>query len=257
MSLQEAFTVTVRLRARKQIASDAETFRSHVKRLLATADSQASSLGYDREYIKLAVYAFIALLDESVMNSGQPMFSAWHSQPLQQQVFGNLLAGETFFNHLRDLLARQDSEDLADVLEVYQLCMVLGFRGRYADGGGGELEAFKAAVQDKITRIRGSAPPISASWALPEGESVEQKADRLLKPLAVAFGAACLLALLAWIGFSLSLGSQVSDLDNAADSLTTVTGAIAWLVGTRFGRGEEAGAAAGEAPSSEGTWRCG
>src|SRR5690606_10520389 len=131
LALQEPFTVAIRLRANRQVAADADSFRAHIKQLLGAADRAARRLGYDGGDVRLAVYAFIAFLDESVLNSNQPMFAAWPRQPLQEEIFGEHMAGENFFRYLDDLLARQDSEDLADLLEVYQLCMLLGFRGRY------------------------------------------------------------------------------------------------------------------------------
>lgn len=219
LSLQEAFTVTVRLRADRQIASDATSFRNHIKQLLAAADRKARGAGYDPQYVKLAVYAFIAFLDESVLSSRNPVFAEWHRRPLQEEIFGDMLAGEAFFENLRDLLARQDSEDLADLLEVYQLCMLLGFAGRFAAGDGGELRALVATVSDKIMRIRGGAEPISASWALPEGEQVQVTRDPWVKPMRIVAGAALGLTLLLWVGCSLSLNGKVRDIESAAESV--------------------------------------
>ena len=135
IAFQEVFTVAIRVRAKRQMAADAESFRTHVKQLLAVADREARQAGYEAEYVKLAVYAYIALLDESVLNSNQPMFASWPRQSLQEEVFGDHIAGENFFVHLQDLMARQDSQDLADILEVFLLCLLLGFRGRYAVQG--------------------------------------------------------------------------------------------------------------------------
>jgi type VI secretion system protein ImpK len=97
LALQEAFTVAVRLRAGRQVAADATSFRAHIKQLLGAADQRARAAGYDGDTVKLAVYAFIALLDESVLTSGQPMFAEWARQPLQEEVFGEHMAGENFF----------------------------------------------------------------------------------------------------------------------------------------------------------------
>src|SRR5690606_3296362 len=81
LALQEPFTVAIRLRANRQVAADADSFRAHIKQLLNAADREARRLGYDGEYVRLAVYAYIAFLDESVLNSEQPMFAAWPRQP--------------------------------------------------------------------------------------------------------------------------------------------------------------------------------
>src|SRR5690606_10764921 len=112
------------------------------------------------------------------LNSGQPMFAAWPRQPLQEEIFGDHMAGETFFTRLDELLALGDSEDLADLLEVYQLCMLLGFRGRYGAAEDGGLRSRMIAVQEKIDRIRGGAGPLAPAAALPTDDVIPVARDR-------------------------------------------------------------------------------
>ena len=59
--------------------------------------------------------------------------------PLQQQRYGHDIAGEVFFQNLQKILTRSETYELADLLEVYYLCLLLGFAGRYSIGGRGEL----------------------------------------------------------------------------------------------------------------------
>ena len=40
-----------------------------------------------------------------------------------------------FFNCIDRLMAKEDSPQSADVLEIYALCLLLGFRGRYSMSG--------------------------------------------------------------------------------------------------------------------------
>ena len=133
----------------------------------------------------LALYAAVAFLDESVLNSAQPMFASWPSRPLQEEIFGGHMGGEIFFQHLRQLLAAQDSEDLADVLEVFQLCLLMGFQGRYSTTDRGELRGLSTAAGEKIHRIRGSFGELSPAWALPTGETVPRARDPWLPFLLV------------------------------------------------------------------------
>ena len=121
LALQEVLTATVRLRANRQVAADAESFRRHIKHVLAASEESARRAGYAGEDVKLALFAVVAFLDESVLNSAQPMFADWPRKPLQEEIFGGHMGGESFFRHLHQLLARQDADDLADVLEVFQL----------------------------------------------------------------------------------------------------------------------------------------
>lgn len=222
LTLQEAFTAAVRLRSERQVADDADAFRAHMKQQLQTAHETARQAGYDSETVKLAMYAFVAFLDESVLNSRQQMFEDWPRKPLQEEVFGDHMGGETFFHNVRDLLARGDSEDLADALEVHQLCLLLGFEGRYVRGDKRQLRDLTEKVSDRILRIRGgwgTSPP----WA-PPAERIPETKDKWLPRLAYLAAGAAGLALLLFLLFKWSLHSGVGDLEM---ELIRLTGSLA------------------------------
>jgi len=211
LALQEAFTVAARLRSSRQAAPDAASFRQRVKQLLTVADEQARRGGYSPDHVRLAVFAFIAFLDESVLNSGLPIFSEWPRQPLQEEVFGEHMAGEVFFGHLQELLGRQDSPDLADVLEVYLLCMLLGFKGKYSAAGQGNLHALVSACQEKIVRIRGGRRELSPAWR-PPTEEIQAPRDPWVRRLAWAAAAITALALVLFIVYKLALHGGITDI---------------------------------------------
>jgi type VI secretion system protein ImpK len=208
LALQEVLTATVRLRGNRPVATDATSFRNHVKQLLSTAEREARRMGYSPDDIALALYAVVTFLDESVLNSSQPMFSDWPSRPLQEEIFGGHMGGEIFFQHLKQLLTRQDSEDLADLLEVFLLCLMLGFRGRYS-GSDHEVHSLRSAIQEKLGRIRGSFGELSPSWELPGRERTPRSRDRWLPWLSVAAVLAVLAAagLYLWFRTTLDAGA--------------------------------------------------
>lgn len=216
--LQEAFTVGVRLRTNRQVASDPRAFRAHIKQLLIAADREARTFGYDEESVRLAVYACVAFLDESLLTASQPMFSEWSRQPLQEEIFGDHVAGENFFRHLAELLARQDSTDLADLIEVYQLCLLLGFRGKYAANPAG-IQSIVSMAHDKIRRIRGGVPPIAPTSALPLDEHVPAGRDPWIRRLTIAAAVALGLALASHLAFRFLLGSGLDELRALSASL--------------------------------------
>jgi type VI secretion system protein ImpK len=193
LALQEPLVTTVRLRANRQAAADAASFREHIKQLLTRAHDEARRAGYGGEDVKLAIYAVVVFLDESVLNSRHPAFAEWPRRPLQEELFGGHMGGETFFQNLHTLLARQDTDDLADLLEVHQLCLLLGFEGRYGAGGRDELRAWRTAVADKIARVRGRPGPLSPAWAPPNDEVIPIPTDPWVRPL--AYGAIAMVAL--------------------------------------------------------------
>jgi type VI secretion system protein ImpK len=193
LALQEILTATVRLRSNRQVAADAESFRAHVKQLLSAAEREARRSGYGSDDVATALYAVVVFLDESVLNSTQPMFAGWPSRPLQEELFGGHMGGEHFFQHLKQLLARGDADDVADLLEVFQLCLLLGFQGRYGAGERGELRGLQGAIADKIQRIRGPLGELAPGWAAPRRETARTARDSWLLGLGVA-AVACVLS---------------------------------------------------------------
>jgi type VI secretion system protein ImpK len=168
--------------------------------------------GYDGNDIRLAIYAVTVFIDESVLNSQLPIFADWPRQPLQEEIFGGHTGGEVFFENLRQLLYRGDAEDLADVLEVHQLCMLLGFKGRYSMADPGELGAVIRTVADKINRIRGAGEGLAPSWAVPANETIPVARDPWIRPLLIGTAGAAVVAFVLWVVMQLVLHSGLSDL---------------------------------------------
>ncbi|HEY2377824.1 MAG TPA: DotU family type IV/VI secretion system protein [Gemmatimonadaceae bacterium] len=211
LSLQEPFTTIARLRANRQVAADGESFRARIKQVLAGAEQEARQAGYAADDIRLGLFAVIAFLDETVLNSGQAMFADWPRRPLQQEVFGVHMAGELFFQYLQQLLGRQDSEDLADVLEVYELCLLLGYKGRYSASQGSELQVLAGQLSEKIDRVHGGVGELSPEWR-PSSTEIGQPRDVWVPRLIATAAAAGVLALVLYVGFAISLHSGKSDL---------------------------------------------
>ncbi len=209
---QEMFTAIVRLRSNRQAVASAESLRAQVRGALKKAEQDATSRGYTGEDIRLATFAVVAFLDESILNSRNPVFADWPRKPLQEELFGGHVAGEIFFQNLDRLLGRKDSDDLADLLEVYNLCLLLGYRGRYTLSGPEALRSIIDLVAEKIRRIRGPSQALSPAWA-PSGQPVRvNRSDPWIRRLQFGAAACLLLALVLFVGFKISLGSGASDL---------------------------------------------
>lgn len=214
--LQEVLTAVVRYRANRQPVTDAESFRHHIREALKAAAQQARNVaGYSSDDVKYAIFAVVAFLDESILNSRNPVFADWPRKPLQEEMFGHHIAGEVFFQNLDQLLGRDDSSALADVLEVYYLCMLLGFAGRYVAGNRGELKVMMDRTADRIRRIRGKLPDLSPSWMLPpEGPRVYR--DVWVKRLTIGAIACFVVMVLLFFTFKVVLSSGAGDLRTIA-----------------------------------------
>jgi type VI secretion system protein ImpK len=205
--VQELLTAIVRLRSNRQGPTDAESFRTHLKQLISRADQEARQAGYSQGDVRYALYAVVAFVDESILNSAQPMFRDWPRRPLQDELFGGHVGGEAFFQYLQQLMTRDPSPDLADVLEVYLLCLLLGFQGRYSAANRDELGLWTSRLRDLLTRTRGGTPPMAPDWAIPSGEVVAQTRDPWLRRLLVAGGGTLGVALVLYVLYFIVLRS--------------------------------------------------
>jgi type VI secretion system protein ImpK len=213
---QELITVGERLRTGRQQVSDSHTFRQQLLGAIEQSGEAGRKAGYPQEDVELATFAVIAFLDESILNLRSPVFSDWPKQPLQELRYGHHIAGEIFFKNLANLMGRNDSHELADLLEVYYLCLLLGFAGRYSLGGKGDLYAIVQQTGDKIQRIRKTAPELSPDWILPNDNIVRDTSDPWVKRLLWGAGGSLLLTLILFGVFKVLLNSGVSTLAELA-----------------------------------------
>lgn len=219
LAFQELLTAIVRVRFGRQAVQNAEAFRAHVKESLRVAAQDANARGYSQEDIQLALYAIVAFVDESVMNCRQPVFADWSRLPLQEELFGGHVAGESFFNNLQQVLARTDFTQAADLLELFYLCLLLGYKGRYAVSGSGDLRGIMETVREKIQRIRGGSGGLSPHWMLQPEAVRGLQSDPWVKRL-FWIAVACLgLVVLLFGGFKLDLISGASALHALAAQL--------------------------------------
>ena len=216
LSFQEIFTAIVRLRFNRQAVSSADSFREHMHNALRTASQEAVQKGYNVDDVKLAAFAVIAFLDESVLASTNAVFSTWSRLPFQEELFGQHMGGEAFFQYVQQLLARRDSAETADVLEVFHLGLLLGYRGRYGMGSSGELHGVMDSIRDKIHRIRGSNAPLSPQWAIPAEAAPPRRSDPWVSRMVMAAVATAAITLVAYAAFLFGLISGASTLHGIA-----------------------------------------
>lgn len=212
--LQELFTATARLRGDRQPVPDAAAFRSQLMELVRRADQDAQSAGYTTADARLAIFAAVALLDESALNARQPALADWARRPLQEELFGGHMGGEWFFQHVEQLLARPDSPELADLLEVHHLCLLLGFRGRYGTEDRGALHAIASRLGERVSRMRGAPGDLVPTWR-PPNDAVAGR-DPWIGRLVIGLAASVVLAAALWGVAALSLRGSARGIDGLA-----------------------------------------
>jgi type VI secretion system protein ImpK len=189
LALHAPLELAARLRAGRDSSTDAAALRRDVLHALRNAERAALKTGYARSDVRSALYAVIVLLDEVVLQA-RPLFDQWARRPLQEELFGENTGGEGFFDTLDQLLDRTDRADVGDVLEVYHLCLLLGFRGRHVTRQA-ELATIADTIDQRISWMRQQGAPAPPVWALPTDDApppVEDPLARRLQRIALISG---------------------------------------------------------------------
>ena len=213
-ALQEPLTAVVRLRAGRGAVADAVTFRTTILQQLAAAEQEALRAGFSTQDARLALFAVVAFADESILNARLPAFADWARRPLQDELFGGHMGGEWFFQHIDQLLARPDTPELADLLDVHQLCLLLGFHGKFGTGDHGPLHAITGRVAERLARMGRSGMPLAPHWPPPD-DAIEARDPWLPRLTIGALGTAALLVVL-WASYALLLRSGVGRIADMA-----------------------------------------
>jgi type VI secretion system protein ImpK len=138
-----------------------DELRRTIDTLLRQIEQASAGRGYKEEQLQNVKFALAAFVDEAVLAGD--LKEEWEKYPLQLEYFREALAGMKFFDRLDDLLKRVETE--ADVVEIYYLCLLMGFKGKYdvflEDQLPGEINKVTERLR-QAGRLRGGA--LSPHW---------------------------------------------------------------------------------------------
>ncbi|MBL8203490.1 MAG: type IVB secretion system protein IcmH/DotU [Blastocatellia bacterium] len=164
--------LVMRIRA-GQIVPSAE-MRQLVDGRLKDLEARGVQLGFKDTQLQNVKFALAAFVDETVMAGGFAVRNEWERYPLQLQYFQEQFAGVKFFDRLDALLKNAESE--ADVIEVYYLCLLLGFKGKYhiylEDQLPGVLQNVAGQLQ-RVGRLKNTI--LSPHWKLSDQPAPPQE----------------------------------------------------------------------------------
>jgi type VI secretion system protein ImpK len=186
-----------------------DVLQRRVSSLFDQMTRKCQEAGIPDEDANEAKYAIAAFTDEQIFRSAWPGRSQWMGQPLQLVYFNENTAGEGFFTRLASL---QNQPARAHVLEIYYLCLCLGFQGQYAVRGGEGLGPI-------IDQLAGRLGTGNTDVISPHGEPREalrglMRREMPLVGLSIAFFG---LAVVMFIVLKLVLAGNVS---SAAQEMT-------------------------------------
>lgn len=140
------------------IVAPSNELRPTVARLLTEMEENAARLRLSEKQTNTVKFALAAFVDETVLTNDFPLREEWEKYPLQLEYFGEHLAGVTFYERLDGLIRAIETE--ADVVEVYYVCMLVGFKGKY-----------KIYLEDQLKGvIENTAEHLRRAGRLQEGE---------------------------------------------------------------------------------------
>lgn len=119
------FLTTFRRNAGR-IETDANWLRRSLIQLVEDQEGELRAHPELKKTYEKARYPIVALADEVALNTKWRGQEEWEDELLEQHFFGTSIAGEEFFERLKEV--RPEDDQLA---EIYFICLSLGFRGRY------------------------------------------------------------------------------------------------------------------------------
>lgn len=176
---------------------DASEFSARVQQFLGDFERGAKKLNIAAEDVYAAKFAFCAAVDESVLASPFKIRSDWERRPLQLSLFGEQLAGEKFFQYLEECRAQGPAR--LQSLEVFHMCLLLGFQGKYMLEGPEKLAYLTARIGDEIAHMKGKRAAFAPHWPLPDLVAHRLKREVPLWTIGAVFA---LVGILAWLGLN-------------------------------------------------------
>jgi type VI secretion system protein ImpK len=181
-------------------------FLDTVTAYLGDFDREARQLRAQGEDIDAAKYAYCAALDEIILSSQFPMREAWERRPLQLVIFGDQLAGEHFFDRLEALRSAGGSRLAA--LQVFHMCLLIGFRGKYALDSSDKLAYLTARLGDEIAHMQGKSKGFAPQAERPDQIVHKLRTNMPLWAVSAVFG---VIALGAYLGLESSLSRATQE----------------------------------------------
>jgi type VI secretion system protein ImpK len=125
-------------------------------------------------------------------------------------LFGDQLAGENFFNRLEDLRARGSAH--VQALEVFHMCLLLGFQGRYILEGSEKLAYLTSRLGDEIAHMKGKRGGFAPHSERPDQVKHQLRSDLPVWVLCSVFALICILG---YIGLRATLSRNTQNQMNA------------------------------------------
>ena len=180
---------------------DPAALREQLLAWIAEFETQSAAGGVPRTKITAARYLLCSFIDEVIAQTPWGTASPWAERNLLQEFHEERSGGEKAFQLLERL--GQEPEANADLLELFYICLRLGFEGRYRQtpSGRATLDALATRVLEVIrpADVAASARTLAPRW---QGVRVPAQRDRAVLPLWVLLALTAALVLGVFFAFN-------------------------------------------------------
>lgn len=200
--------------------NDVEGLRRRVRGEFGEFEKRSSAAGIKPEILRACHYALCATVDDVASNMPWGSQNIWADQSMARVFHNDTSGGERFFHLLGHF--ERDPETHGDVLELFYLCLSLGFQGRFRllPEGAADLAAMRARLHRLIRRRRGEvAAELSPHW---RGIAAPHRPLSDYLPSWVIAAAAAVILLFVFIGLHVALATGADALYGRLSNLPGV-----------------------------------
>jgi type VI secretion system protein ImpK len=197
--------------------ADVTALRREVVDQLKRFEDRAVKFGAKGGDVGAARYILCAMIDETVMTTPWGSASNWSANSVLNQFHGETWGGEKAFEILDRV--RAEPAKYLSLLKLIDLCLLLGFEGKYRvlEGGRERLEDLRNEL-GRILRQHGTPAPRELS---PEWRGVgERRSLRFFVPLWVVFTIAGILVLGIYGTLQWRMSNSLSPVEERLDGLS-------------------------------------
>jgi type VI secretion system protein ImpK len=197
------------LRLKAGIVQPSNELRPKCAKLLDDFEKRAERYRFNHKIVRVSKFALASFIDEVVLTNNFPLKEEWEKYALQLEYFGEQLAGNKFFEKLEAML--KQIKMTGDAVEIYYVCMLLGFKGRYAVYEQDKLVATMQRTADALVKIGRIKPTeLSPHW-LANDQPEPPKKRGMPAWAKISAGAGLALAVIIYLSLFLISSVQLND----------------------------------------------
>lgn len=197
----DIFLIIISMREQQDLGTP-ESLRKLLKLYIEMFAKNCDEMGIDSKIIESVKFALVALIDETVRSIPGKCCDFWNARPLQSEYYDEQIAGEKFFEDLRELMS--DPQSNYATLETFFYCLALGFQGEYL-GKTEEREKVIHQLATVLIKTRMQNRP-----GRKKSTAASKKTPRVafFVPTWLITSITIAVAMVIWFGISVSMRSQ-------------------------------------------------